>query len=942
MFPNCREWERTENFGMLPQHCYFIPYDYSDSFNGDRTRSSRFESLNGIWSFRAHACLEDCELNEELNEKILVPACVQLHGYDQIQYTNIRYPFPFDPPFIRSDIPAFHYRTTFRLKSGNARLVFEGVDAAFYAFVNGKPLGYTQITHKTTEFDLDGIAHGEKENVLDVIVLKWCASSYLEDQDKWRFSGIIRDVYLLYRDQTCVEDYKIITRTDGAQAEVCFSLLRGATCSVAFEGEEKQINEGETVTFFLQNPRFWSAECPNLYPLTVSCGNEVIYERIGIRTTEVKDGKYLFNGKPVKLYGVNRHEFHPETGAVVSIADMKRDLELMKKLHVNAIRTSHYPDAPEFYRLCDEYGFYVIDEADLEAHGVVHTDGFFDLEKYNDFAKDAIFESAIKERVLTAYERDKNRPCVIMWSLGNESGYGQCFEKAAYALKEKDDRPVHYENHVNIAGTDEYYNGTLDVASRMYPAIEWMKEGFLGDKRETRPLVLCEYCHAMGNGPGDLKDYWELMRSSDRFAGGFIWEWADHALLRGNKYYYGGDFGENLHDGNFCVDGIVTPDRKIKSGTEEMSAIYQPAEFSYEEGKLTLSNRYFFKNMAGVLKAVIKVNGVEFFHAEFDIDLAPRMAQSFELKTPEEGFAGLYLTVTEKSGEVSEGFFELCPYPRQSPAPALAAEWENSAHGISLSAYGVSLKIDRLTGNLLSIVKKGKEYLREPVTVSVMRAPVDNEMHLQGYFDRIGLYEAQPRTCAVTADKTGIFVSGRMLSDSRRSILDYGISYAITEKGLKISFTYRIPDYVKRLPCAGLRFAADCKSIEYLAYGKRETYCDMKTCAKDVFTGRINGEYFHYVKPQESGNHTQADYVDLQNCMKIVGDRSFDFSVIPYSAKELKEAGHDFHLKRPKRAYVFLGVQEGVGSNACGPELAERYRIPEEATFHFEFQLSRD
>ena len=942
MFPNQGEWTRTQNIGMLPQHCYFIPFDCSDPVQNDRSKSSRFQSLNGEWAFRAHARMETCELHEELLDRIPVPACVQLHGYDHIQYTNHRYPFPYDPPFIRKDIPAFHYRTSFRLKGENARLVFEGVDAAFYAFVNGKPLGYTQITHKTTEFDLRGIAQAGEENVLDVIVLKWCASSYLEDQDKWRFSGIIRDVYLLYRDTDCVEDYKVVTRIKGASAEVAFTLLGGKRCSVLFEGEEKQVSAGETATFFVREPRLWSAECPRLYPLTVRCGNEVIYERVGIRTTEIKNGTYLFNGKPVKLLGVNRHEFHHKTGAAITVADMKRDLELMKKLHVNAIRTSHYPDAPEFYRLCDEYGFYVMDEADIEAHGVTGIDGDYDLSKYNTLAEDPLYESAIKERVLTAYERDKNRPCVIMWSLGNESGFGENFMKAAYALKAKDDRPVHYENHVNIAGTDLYYGDAIDIVSRMYYPVDWMLNEFLQDARETRPLVLCEYCHAMGNGPGDLKDYWEAMRSSDRFAGGFIWEWADHGILQNGNYYYGGDFGEAPHDGNFCIDGIVTPDRGFKSGTEEMRAVYQPAEFTYAEGKLTLFNRYFFRNMTGNLIVAVKENGKERSRAQIKLDLAPRAAQTFEIQLPAQGFAGLYLTVQEDSGICSEGFFELLPYAHGAPLPALAGSCQTLSDGCVYSANGVSVKIDALTGDLLSLQKNGKEYLKERLSVSVMRAPIDNEMQIKGYLERIGVYDSAPRACSIKAEKDGISVTGKMLADCRRSILDYTLFYAVTEQGLSVRFSYRIPDYVLRLPCVGLRFAIDCNEIEYLAYGARETYCDMKLCEKDVFRAAIEKEYFRYVKPQESGNHTGAEYLRLLGCMNIACDKQFDFSVIPYSAQALKSAMHDFELPRTGLAYAFIGTQEGVGSNACGPDLAAEYRVPKEGTFEFTFQFDKE
>lgn len=940
MFPNNREWERTENIGALPQHCYFIPFDSSDDASDDRRVSSRMDFLNGEWKFRAHGRMEECELEEELPDVIPVPSCVQLHGYDHIQYTNHRYPFPYNPPYIEADNPAFHYRRAFHCREKNARLVFEGVDAAFYVFVNGKFLGYSQITHKTTEFDLSGAANVYGENVLDVIVLKWCASSYLEDQDKWRFSGIIRDVYLLYRDESCVEDYAVRTRIKGKGAEVDFTLLRGAECTVRFADEKRRVKEGETATFSVEHPRLWSAECPNLYALTVVCGEEIIREKVGIRTTEIKKGIYLFNGKPIKLLGVNRHEFHPETGAAITVENMRTDLELMKKLHVNAIRTSHYPDAPEFYRLCDEYGFYVLDEADVEAHGVVNTDGWYDLSKYNDIANDPLYESAICERALTMYERDKNRPCVIMWSLGNEAGYGTSFKKAALELKSRDDRPVHYEQHVNIAGTDEYYDGTLDVVSRMYPPIEWMRDEYLNDKRETRPLVLCEYCHAMGNGPGDLRDYWKLMRSSDRFMGGFVWEWADHGIYRGGKYYYGGDFGETLHDGNFCIDGIVTPDRQVKSGTMEMSAVYQPASFTFEKGKLRLYNRYFFKLMEGTLEAVVKVNGKPIKRLKEKLALPPRTSEEWEIETPEEGYAGLYLTVKETGGEVSEGFFELKEYPRPARPHAVAVRPEETDFEVVLREGNTELTVEKSSGNLISLKKDGKEYLKEPVRVSVMRAPIDNERQVLPVFTRIGVYDACPRIRSLSFNG-GVAAEGKMLSVACRSILDYTIAYALTERGVSVRFDYKIPDYVDRLPCVGLRFATDgeCKEIRYLAYGGVENYCDMRPCAKDVYEEKIAKQYFRYVKPQESGNRTEADYLCIRDKMTVTCNRSFDFSVLPYSAEEIRSAEHDFELKRPSAVHVFLGLQEGVGSHACGPVLAKEYRLPREGSFRFDIEL---
>lgn len=935
MFDNRREWERTTIVGALPPHCYFIPFEKGEPplpAEGRET-SSRFQSLNGVWRFRAHRAVEHCELEESMEEEIPVPSCVQMHGYDEMQYTNVRYPFPFDPPYIEKDIPTFHYQRTFSLKRAGARLVFEGVDAAFYVFVNRKFLGYGQISHKTTEFDLSAFANVGEENLLDVIVLKWCASSYLEDQDKWRFTGIFRDVYLLYRDEKCVEDYKIETRLrkDGC-ARVIFELLRGAPCSVSFGGRTKRAEEGRRVQFLLPSPKLWSAEIPALYPLDITCGRELIRERVGVRSIEIEKGVFRFNGAPIKLCGVNRHEFHPDRGATVTVADMRRDLALMKSLNVNAVRTSHYPDAPVFYELCDEYGLYVLDEADVEAHGILTVDGVYDMSRYNTLANDPLYATAVKERVLALCARDKNRPCVIMWSLGNEAGYGPVFRDAALALKKADSRPIHYESHSNIVGTAEYYDGTLSVASRMYPTVAWMKE-FLCDKREKRPLVLCEYAHAMGNGPGDLKEYWELMRSSERFMGGFIWEWADHGVRTERGYRYGGDFGEKLHDGNFCIDGIVLPDRSLKAGTLEMKYIYQPAEFTLCGNVLRVFNRNFFRPLDGTLSVSAEFADGARPLAETPVCIPPRTSAEFPLERKD--VPSISVAIPE---EGSVECFALRPLSQPVPAvlPARAEEGED----VFLLRQGAfCVTVAKKSGAILSVKRDGREYLAAPITVSVMRAPVDNEAPLAEEFRRIGVYESAPYA-RISAKEGSLLVRGRYQSDSLRSILDYKMKLSLTAEGFAISFGYEIPKYVRRLPCVGLRFAVRAEELEYFAYGGRETYSDMNAARRGFFRERVSEQYFHYIKPQESGNHTGAEFVRAKGCMEIAAKEPFDFSAIAYSAQTLMSAKHDDELPSPDgTAWFFLGKQEGMGSNACGPELAPEYRVPRSAEFAFRFKL---
>lgn len=952
MFKNNREWERTQDFGMLPSRAYYTPFDRADGYDKNREKSSRFQSLNGEWDFKAHKKIEDCETEENLPDKIDVPSCVQMKGYDYLQYTNIRYPFPFDPPYIDKDIPVFHYRRSVKIeKRGRIpRLVFEGVDSAFYAFLNGELLGYSQISHRVTEFDLSHAKDGE--NVLDVIVLKWNASSYLEDQDKWRFTGIFGSVYVLYRDENAIEDYFIKTKKRENGWALSFENLAGGECFVTFENEKKLVKSGETAEFFIENPRLWSAEIPDLYPVLIESGEEKIYEEVGFRSLKIENKVFYLNDKPIKLCGVNRHEFHPEKGAAISLADAENDIIIMKKYHVNAIRTSHYPNLPEFYRLCDRYGIYVFDEADVESHGASTADGNWSIDDFKFIADSNLYESAIVSRAETMVRRDKNRPSVIVWSLGNESYMGKNFVKSALNVKSIDDtRFVHYEQHHKFTEKhdESYYTDPFDVVSRMYPAPSWMTDVYLKDKRETRPMVYCEYCHAMGNGPGDLEDYWKVFRSSDRLMGGFIWEWADHGVLKDGKYYYGGDFGEKFNDGNFCIDGIVSPERKEKAGTLSMKHAYQPAEFSYKNGRLTVKNRYFFKALKGVAKAEIKADGkrVEYFsHA---IDLPAGSKKSFALAMPDlQGenagkFVGLKAVFTDAEGLTSSDFIVLQQADKKTISEAAAQEFSESEYEYVLKNGDISLTIDRATGNLVSVKRGKKEYLAEPMKVSVYRAPTDNERYSKNEWTARGVYDALPRVRHGGVFKGGeLSLQGKMVPEYRKSVLDYTISYAVTKDGFSVRLSYKEGENMNRtLPVTGLRFAVkqSGRKISYFGYGPQETYRDtLLSAAKDEYEYHAKDGYHRYVKPQESGNHAQTERVYLP-AMKIFAAQPCDFSAILYSADELKDKAHDFELKDTKKIYVFLGASEGVGSNSCGPVLAEKYHIEKEGEFAFDFKL---
>ena len=596
----------------LARHSYFIPFAKGQDPFAKREESESLELLNGDWSFRYFDSILDLEddfLQVESEKTIPVPSNWQLYGYDKPQYTNVAYPIVFDPPFVPDDDPVGIYSRDYSyVKDGKDRiLVFEGVDSCFYLYINDAFVGYSQVSHAISEFDITGFLK-VGENKITVAVLKWCDGTYLEDQDKIRLSGIFRDVYVLSRPKERLEDYQVktILSMKGEPAQLTLT-VKGCDVQAVLsdpEGMEVcrfEVKNGETAAVPVADPRLWSAEAPELYTLTLTAGEEVIGDKVGFRKIVVESGVVKINDVPVKFRGVNRHDSYPETGYVCSVAQMEKDLVLMKRHNINAVRTSHYPNSPLFYQLCDQYGLYVIDENDMESHGCVEV--YNDLTGYGSdgyrgialLASDERFKKAILDRIEALVTRDYNRPCVVMWSLGNESGYGTNMRAAAELVKKLDDtRLVHYESTLKL---DETSDDVLDLVSEMYTSTENMMK-YLEKEEETRPFILCEYCHAMGNGPGDLEDYHQTFHSSERFCGGFIWEWSDHSVIMGEtpdgkpKYGYGGDWGEKHNDGNFCMDALTYPDRTPHTGLLETKQVYRPirVEKGAKKGEFVLHN----------------------------------------------------------------------------------------------------------------------------------------------------------------------------------------------------------------------------------------------------------------------------------------------------------------------------------------------------------------
>ena len=576
-----KEFESFKRIGTEKHRSYYIPFCENDEIRTkyniiDRESSSRFMSLDGTWQIKAHEHVEDFNLNDELTETIPVPSCVQMQGYDRLQYINHRYPFPTILPHVAYDNPSFHYRREFNIEKKEGEkyyLNFEGVDSAFYLYINGCFKGYSQISHATSEFDITELINDGK-NTVDVLVLKWCISSYLEDQDKFRFTGIFRNVYILKRPKEHITDYKIETKLNKKGGKIIFYNESPLDIALNFEGKDYVVKKGAKQEILANGVKPWSAEEPNLYSLELCANGEKIIEQIGFREVKISGKVFKINGKHLKLKGVNRHDFNCETGATVSIENMVEDILLMKELNVNAVRTSHYPNRPEFYMLCDAYGLFVLDEADIESHGAVFMSGPANFEEWIAFAENDFFAEGILDRHTALVERDKNRPSVIIWSLGNEASFGKSFHKGAKYIKKRDNtRPIHYEG-IQAAGKKNYYSKYVDMVSMMYPSVKHIKKMVLRNLRETRPFILCEYTHAMGNSCGDIAEYWKLINKHKQLMGGFVWEWADHGIKTEKGFLYGGDFNEQEHDGNFCVDGLVTPDRKLKSNALEMKAVY--------------------------------------------------------------------------------------------------------------------------------------------------------------------------------------------------------------------------------------------------------------------------------------------------------------------------------------------------------------------------------
>lgn len=952
------------NVNKCADRAYYVPFDCFDGALTGRLQSSpAITLLNGEWQFATvedvALLYDDAFLSKPYQNVVKVPSNPQMSGFDTPQYTNIRYPFPFDPPFIRKSNPAFLYRKTINIdKADRAYYIdFEGVDSCLYLYVNKRFVGFSGCSHATLEFEV-GKFLTDGENTIDVVVPKWYVGSYFEDQDKWRFSGIFRNVYLLSRPKKHLRDYKVNTAVLGDVGRIEFVTDKKYDIKIHLMTESGIVTRGgkaqKSVVFEIENAVFWNAEQPHLYPFVIECGGEFIAEEVGIREITIEDGRVLLNGCSIRLRGVNRHEFYPTMGSAVDEAVMLHDLELLKKFNVNAIRTSHYPSAPYFYQLCDRMGFYVLCEADIECHGVVAREGDSDDSKFHYFADDKKWLAFFLDRASKLVERDKNRPSVIIWSLGNESGYGVNFEQMADIVRSLDGtRLIHYEGVWHRRREDIYYTDKLDLISRMYPEISWIESEYLQDEREWRPLVLCEYSHAMGNGPGDLADYKRAMDASERIVGGFIWEMFDHAILCADgKLRYGGDFNERIHDGNFCVDGIFSADRGEKPSSYEMAAVYCPVEVERcgdAPKRFRIKNAFDFIDIGGLpLDYTVRENGVVVNRATVILPpLAPQKSCEIEIDFSIQPtvFTSVVFECQQEAVRLKRGFV-LNDFTPVSKGSLVAVCLTECMDKVAAETKNGQFTFNKSSGMLESVLISGQEQLLAATELNVFRAPTDNDIHIRQEWQRRGLDRARTVSGGMCILKDGedaeISFDVAVVADAVLPIVRGKLIYRFYEDGLGIRFSGRVASDIEWLPRFGIQLCLkdDFSDVTYLGMGAHESYIGKNHATyRDVFTARAD-EPCPYLKPQEYGSHYFSQYVTVnssQVAVKVTAERPFSFSVRKYSDLQLANAAHVYDL--PQGTATYLNVDDrmsGVGSNSCGPQLDRKYTLCEkEMDFQF-------
>lgn len=1020
--------------GTMPDRSYYIPFACeSDATTKFRTDSSRLLSLDGDWAFGYYNAPEavpetvvaaDFAPASENFASLPVPSNWQIHGYGQLQYVNWNYPIPFDPPYVPYENPTGVYIRDFALPPEKAAMknyiVFEGVDSCYFVYINGKYVGYSQVSHSTSEFDITDYVK-EGSNRITVIVLKYCDGTYLEDQDKERLSGIFRSVYILSRPQTHLRDffakpslyndYKNCKLVIDAKFEgdVTVDVTLTSPCGkLAATG--KLSPDEPTAVLDIENAVLWNAETPNLYTLTLSTSDEVIVKKVGLREICRKGNVIYLNGKKVKMKGVNRHDTDPFKGYAVSYDDIDRDLRMMKEHNVNALRTSHYPNSPILAELCDKYGIYICAEADIETHG---TSGiinpFREIAGYQLIANDPRFRAAIMDRTYKNVIRDQNSPAVIIWSLGNESGYGPNFEDAQKWIKAYDStRLIHYTEATYADSYDhpeitkpvikEYAEtrqgksdrSELDFFSTMYADYDLIRNYLEGNyenmsrkgrpcpcqpEMQNMPFVQSEMAHAMGNSCGDLDGYYELLYKYDNYFGNFVWEWCDHSIYMGktadgrDKYFYGGDWGEYPHNGNFCMDGLVYPDRTPHTNLLELKAAARPVrlcEYDLEKGEFTFRNVLDFTDLADLCDIAyeIKQDGKVIASSVItDIHCAPydtftvtisdripptertsiifRYIQKVDMAVTK---IGHILGHDQAVVEAALAKVEIC---NTSDVPEIVERIDEYV----ITGSNFRYVFRKHLGVFEQIIKDNVSYITAPMDYNIWRAPIDNERGVRGEWEKANYNRAFAKVYKTSAEiKDGKAIVRAYLALTGpicQRMIDIDAEYAVAQDGnIEVSLKVERNPAMPWLPRFGLRMKMpkSFENVEYYGYGPTESYIDKHAATYiDKFTAKVDDMHENYIKPQENGSHYKCDYVKVSSgdgSLTAKCDSKLCFNASPYTQEELTNKLHSFEIEKCGQTVLCIDCkQSGIGSNSCGPDLRDEYRILDEK-FEFKFALS--
>lgn len=1002
-----KTWENHQIDGInrMPARAHFLTFQSKEKalLNNNRYTHA-FKNLNGVWKFMFLDAPEyspegffNSDFDVTKMDDITVPGNWQLQGYGKMHYSDLWYNFPINPPYVPTENPTGIYKRTFFVEESyrDKKIIirFCGVDSAYHLWINGKEVGYSKVARNESEFDITDIIRVGEENDVTVRVYQWSDGTYLEDQDMWWESGIFRDVELIGVPKDGINDYKVIADLDDEYKNGIFKveafLRTTKEVNVTFE----LVDAGENTVFtktvvtkegkacideVIADVNHWTAETPYLYKLFMTVEDdgqivEVIPQNVGFRNIRLNGETFLVNGVAIKFKGVNRHDYSPQNGRVVSREEIEKDIILMKQFNINAIRTSHYPNSYYLYDLCDEYGMYLIAETDLECHGFELTGD------YKWITDDPSWELAYVSRMTRMIERDKNHPAIIFWSLGNESAFGCNFRKMTDVAHEMDPtRLVHYEGDFDVESADVY--------STMYTWIENPKKPYLMKdiiEKSKKPHVHCEYCHAMGNGPGNLKDYQDLVYAHDKLQGGFVWEWFDHGIESftesGEKYYrYGGDFGDDPSNKDFCIDGLIMPDRTPSPGLYEYKKVIEPittTAVDIQKGIINLLSRYDFANLDRfnlVYKVMeddvilqtgfMAVPSIE-ARANKDITL-PYDLSAIKVKPGAHYYVNISYQLREDTNYASSGHelataqFELPLYKEGivvRPEGILNVEKEHTT--LHVKGANFSLDFNLVNGNLMNIVRDGMQVLSKGPRLTLWRAPISNDMEIIDKLKKVYFLHLEHEVVMnIDYHMEGniLKVEVDTINSTTNSAWHFKTKYVYTVcpsgdilidvEGTPSGRVDLAPDMLPRI---GVSMHLD-KSMEHVRYfgmGPGENYADSKEAAQmGLYANTVDGLFTNYVIPQENGNHMGCKWVSMTNdrgmglLASTEGD--FNFSASWYEDKDLDDAKHTCDLV--KRDYIVFNVdykQNALGTNSCGQWQLDKYRAKFE-DFKLSFRLT--